>query len=72
MIEKSKILTYYHQGVLDFFEDKIKSSIIRIFISDDLDENYKKDVSDTYNYLSGYTYRLKQIVEEKREKLNNH
>jgi hypothetical protein len=70
MREKITVLNYIKYGELDFLDEEIRKSIVSVFMSDGLDENYKRDISSSYNYLSGFTYKMGQIVEEKRENLN--
>lgn len=69
MMEKTRVLQYYKYGELDFLEEKIRNSIVRVFMSEDLDENYKRDISDSFHFLSGYTYQMKKSVEEKKVNL---
>lgn len=69
MMEKTRVLLYYKYGELDFLEEKIRNSIVRVFVSEDLDENYKRDISDSFHFLSGYTYQMKKSVEEKKVNL---
>lgn len=70
MMEKTRVLVLYKQGALNFFDEENRNTIVRVFASDDLDENYKKDIRDTYHFLSGFTYSMKKIVEERRKDLD--
>jgi hypothetical protein len=69
MREKVTVMNFIKRGELDFLSEEIRESIVRVFISEGLDENYKENISDSYNYLTGFTYGMKKIVEEKREQL---
>jgi hypothetical protein len=64
MFDKILILEYHKNGVLDFFDSKYRDTIVRVFTSDELDDNYKYDVEISYQFLTGFNNSIFEVIEE--------
>jgi hypothetical protein len=69
MSDKLCVYNHIKYNLPDSFNEEYNEIFIRIFNSDELDENYQKDVNNSFHFLSGYTSELKRIIEKKRNTL---
>ncbi len=71
MNERIIVLSYFNKGILDFLDESYRNEIYRVFISDDLNEEYKRDLKNSYHFLLGFTQGMTKTVNERRKNLSH-
>ena len=66
MYDKLLVLTYYKNGLLDIFDKEYRDKIVNVFQNDELDEDYKSDLSNSFHFLSSFTNSLRENIEKRK------
>ena len=69
MKDKTLILNYYEHKVLNFMDEEYKTRLVKIFLLDESDDDYKRFLSSTYHYLSSLNSSLEQSIRDFEKEL---